>query len=489
MHAAVKSWQGDKMDDTIYKELAQKGELEQHIVRVENIYGCGTGFLYAVKGSAYVYIITVCHIILKPFVKKESTEHVHISYRGESKRYLVSQFEIGTLYEESQLTEAVLDALEDEGEYSERHKDIAVLRIKKQDFLQNGNEIPFMFRLSEEKITRNLRFAGFGFPDSKKIYEELFGYCLDWNSEDKMITCKANNISSQPFCEVMRGFSGTGLIAQYEDSPVFIGVVVCCSNNENHQQFRIVGSSEISEKLRKIGWETMEEYDTGEVPEGFYRGDMMEMQDAYLEDMDHPTSYIIRKEIREIDRQYSPQKIITDEKFYNIPICDRNRKSCSCYWCGRVWSLFAAKVLHGDVSKTYCLSQDGRRLQIEYICSEGDGRADLASVVGAAINSKALGEQIPGDCILIWQSRENPGVKRSFPKEKFKRIINNIASGQSDKYKSFSKDAAYDLLDGEMKKKDYGIIHVQSLLEKLDGCKSEKEMKEKMEEILNELWR
>lgn len=474
------------MDNTIYKKIAKRCRLEQHIVRIENEFGCGTGFLYTVNDSIYVYIITVCHVILKAFVKK-SKKAIRMDYRQISKEYQVSQFEICTLYEENELTEKLCENLED-SEYEERHRDIVILRIKKQEFFDSDVEIPFMYRLSEEKIAREINFVGHGFPDRKIHYEELIGICLGWESENKMMTCKALNISSQPFEDAMKGFSGTGLVADYEDSSVFIGVVAACDNGEMHQQFRVVGNTEISEKLKKIGWEAMEEYDACTPPAGFYRQEMMTVQDAYLEDMDVPTRQMICSELCRIDRECSPQQMLADEKFYDIPDCDRNRKSCSHYWCGRVWPLFVAKVLHGDVCDVYHISKDGKRLHIEYICSEGDGRADLASVVGAATSHSILGEQIPGDSILIWQSRKNPWVKRLFPREKFKRIINDIASGTSEKYKKFSRDAAYDLLDGEMMEKDYGVIHIQHLIEKLDGCQTEKEMKEKMEEILNEVW-
>ena len=87
------------MDDVIYRKLAEKGKLKQHTVRIETEYGCGTGFLYTMKGSTYVYIITVCHVVLKAFVKK-SRKPVQIDYLSNSKEYELSQFELCTLYED-----------------------------------------------------------------------------------------------------------------------------------------------------------------------------------------------------------------------------------------------------------------------------------------------------------------------------------------------------------------------------------------------------
>lgn len=471
------------MDDTSYRKFAERCKMNQYAVRIETKTDVGTGFLYTVKDSEYIYIATVCHIILRSFVKDEIIE---IKYLDNSQKYSFSQFELCTLYEKDELTEELCGELEDE-EFKERYKDIAVLRIRKTDFANGSLEIPnYICRLPDEKIKRDIRFVGYGFPDGNRFYEELFGICLGW--EDKMITCKAQNINSQPFEAAMKGFSGTGLIAEYEDGPVLLGVVAACDSNELHQQFRIVGSTEISERLKKIGWETLEEYDGGMLPAGFYRGDMMNFQDEYLKDLDRPTKELLCGEFRKIDQECFPQRMLTDEKFYNIPICDGNRKKCKYYWCGRAWTILIAQILHGDVHTNLYSREDGTKLSIEYICSEGNGKADLASVVGAAANYLILGKEISGDSILVWQSRGNPGTKRTFSKGKFKRIIKDIAEGDSNKYKEFSRDAAYDLLYGEMKEKDYGIIHIQCLADKLDGCRTNDDLKKKMEEILDEIW-
>ena len=127
-------------------------------------------------------------------------------------------------------------------------------------------------------------------------------------------------------------------------------------------------------------------------------------------------------------------------------------------------------------------------MPIKYICSEGNGKADLASVVEAAVNSSVLGQQILGDSILIWQSEGNPSLKRLFPKESFKNIISSIAYGDSDKYKDISRNAAYDLLDGEMRKKNYGIVHIQHIIDELGGCNTEQDAKKKIGEIFDGLW-
>ncbi len=474
------------MEDAIYRNLARKGKLKQHTVRIETEYGCGTGFLYAMKNSTYIYIITACHVVLKAFVKN-SRNPVRIDYLKDSKEYKISQFEICTLYEKENERAKLCDRLEDV-EKRASHDDIAVLRIKKQDFSCDDVETSSVYRLSETKIERDMIFAGYGFPDEKKDYEELFGICLSWETENSLLTCKAKNMEPIEFTVRLRGFSGTGLLAEYEGTPVFAGVVVACDNEELHQQFRAIGSTEISERLRNIGWETLEEYDEEVLPAGFCDQKLLECHEAYLKSIDTGTKRLICKVIRQIAGKCSPKQVLAKEEFYNIPVCDRNRKKCNYYWSGRIWPMFIGKILYDDIHNVCYQSGSGEKLRVVYVCSEGNGEAELASVVGAAADEMVLGEKIPGNSILIWQSREIPRVKRSFPRKKFKKIINDIADGDMEKYKEFSSDAAYDLLYGEMKEKDYGIIHIQELLDKLDDCQTEEEMKEKLEETLNEIW-
>ena len=148
-----------------------------------------------------------------------------------------------------------------------------------------------------------------------------------------------------------------------------------------------------------------------------------------------------------------------------------------------------AMLFHEKLSYTYYLSKDGKKLQIEYICSEGAGKAEIASVVGAAANYSILGDQISGDRILIWQSRENPFLLRIYQRSKFKNIIKNIANGSNKKYGNTARAIAYDLLDGELKEKDYGIVHVQYLMEKLADCQTLLDMRKTLEELLDEIWR
>ncbi len=474
------------MDDVIYRKLAEKGKLKQHTVRIETEYGCGTGFLYTMKGSTYVYIITVCHVVLKAFVKK-SRKPVQIDYLSNSKEYELSQFELCTLYEDEKELEKLCGRLEDEDERAS-HDDIAVLRIKKKEISCGDMGALPVYRLSEEKIKRGINFTGYCFPNEKKNYEEIFGDCLRWEAENRLITCKARNIETIGFTERLRGFSGTGLVAEYEGSSVFAGILVACDINEMYQQFLAIGSTEISERLKSIGWETMEEYDEEEPPAGFCDEELLECHNTYLKSMDTDTKRLICKIIRQIARESSPEQMLAKEEFYDIPVCDGNRKNCNYYWSGRIWPMFIGKVLHDDICNVCYQPDMGEKLKVVYVCSEGNGEAELASVVGAAANGRVLGEQIPGNSILIWQSREIPRVKRSFPRRKFKKIINDIADGEMEKYKEFSSTAAYDLLEGEMKERDYGIIHIQELLDKLDDCQTEEEMKDKLEEILDDIW-
>ena len=85
---------------------------------------------------------------------------------------------------------------------------------------------------------------------------------------------------------------------------------------------------------------------------------------------------------------------------------------------------------------------------------------------------------------MVWQSEKNPD-RMIFQKRKFKNIVQSIAeSSESVKLKM----AGYDLLDGEMKTKNYGIFHIKYLLEQLDQCQSMDEVNVRVGEVLEYVW-
>ncbi len=52
-----------------YSELQRKYRIIDHTVRIEIVQSSsvGTGFLYTIRGSTYVYIMTACHVICRVF--------------------------------------------------------------------------------------------------------------------------------------------------------------------------------------------------------------------------------------------------------------------------------------------------------------------------------------------------------------------------------------------------------------------------------------
>ena len=70
------------MDGIYYEDFAEKYQIAKYIVQMDTAYGAGTGFLYTRKGSSCIYIITVCHVVLKSIVKKE---RICIRYQNHEK--------------------------------------------------------------------------------------------------------------------------------------------------------------------------------------------------------------------------------------------------------------------------------------------------------------------------------------------------------------------------------------------------------------------
>lgn len=86
---------------------------------------------------------------------------------------------------------------------------------------------------------------------------------------------------------------------------------------------------------------------------------------------------------------------------------------------------------------------------------------------------------------MVWQSEKNPD-RIIFQKNNFKRIVQSIANGDET---GKPEIAGYDLLEGEMKTKNYGIFHIKYLLEQLEQCQSTDEVNAKVGEVLENVWK
>lgn len=455
----------------------------------------GSGFLFVPQKSKFIYIFTALHVVIRCFYRTEAK--LCFDWKEQHFECGKTELEYCTLYQE--LSREALSRCPDERvreivdnmiiklelERQDGNKDIAVLRIPGNKLAQYSEFGKFVNCIDENKEVYDLPFCGLGYPNRKTVAIKLEGTCLQWDAKAELLTCQAQGMESN-FVEAMHGFSGTGIVVDCGGRLVLAGLVTSCSREEMHQCFEVVGVSQILDQMKAMGWEVPNKMGQGKPPEDFL--DRVEMFEKDLQLMEPDVKEGLRNILHGIDRSGTPEERAASEKFYDIPRCETERIACPVYWKGRYWTICICKILNNSETDNHYQGRDGKSLEIKYICTEGNGEADIATVVASAIMQNVLGDQIKGDSILVWQSAKSPD-RNIFSKEKLKRIVGDIASGNMHKVSERPNKTGYDLMNGEMKEKDYGILHINYLLSKLEDCMSMDQVKEKIREGLEDVWR
>lgn len=481
----------------VYKIEKYKDQIREYAVRLDDSNETGSGFLFAPEGSRFLYIFTALHVVIKMFAP--GSHILTVGWKGEYCEYDGLEVDICTLYPELEQRElaglseeevkkraAKINEELQEDTNSERNKDIAVLRLHENKFQSVVGVAHYPYYMNERELLPEMPFLGFGYPDKKTFPLRLDGCHKGWDEEKKLWNCQAA-YQGDRFVEAMRGFSGTGLAVDYHGRLVLAGIVTFCDSQELHQCFCAVGVSEIICRMEEIGWEVPDRFGEGKPPADFF-----ELRNGLKADLSYMLEDKVKTELmREfynISKKYSPMDMVPTEKFYDIPVCTAERQACPVYWRGRLWTIYIHELLSESGKEEYFLSKDGKNLCMEFICTEGKGNADISTVVASAIRQNVLGTQIKGDSILIWQSEKNPDIP-FFNKKRFKRIVENIAKGNIYGMEDAPEREGYDLLAGEMREKNYGIVHIKYLLTNIMECESKDEIKEKIAEALDNVWK
>lgn len=456
----------------------------------------GSGFLFVPQDGKFIYIFTALHVVIRFFYRTEAK--LCFDWKTQHFECRKTELEYCTLYPElsresllrwsdKQMRENVDNIIIrlELNERPDRNKDIAVLRIPRNKLAQDSQFGRPVDCIDENRRVSDLPFCGFGYPNRNIAAIKLQGTCLQWDAETGLLICQAQGMGIN-FLQAMHGFSGTGIVVDCGGRLILAGLVTSCKSEEMNQCFDVVGISQILDQMRAMGWEVPNKMGQGMPPEDFLN--RVGMFDKDLQLMESDVRKGLRNILYEIDCSGTPGKRAASEKFYDIPYCETERIACPVYWKGRYWTICICKILNGSETDNHYQSRDGKSLEIEYVCTEGNGEADIATVVASAIMQNVLGDQIKGDSILVWQSVKSPD-RNIFSKEKLKRIVGDIASGNMHEVSDRPNKTGYDLMNGEMKEKDYGILHINYLLSKLEDCMSMDQVKEKIREGLEDVWK
>lgn len=448
-----------------------KKALKQQAVRID-IDGCiGSGFLFAPENGDYIYIFTVMHVV-KDLILKNKISNMSIMFGNEEYRCDPDTIECCVIPECAELSIKEI-------EYT--HREAVVIRCLRNNINEDLNHSDINIWLGEEKLIEDGEFVGYGFPNGKRDPLELTGHlCSVHESDDKLLAFQTELGYGSDLDEIIEGYSGCALCMIYDDTPVIVGMVLKCDEGEKNGYFKGVAFSEVIRAMEERGWDILVEYDHQTVPECFLCEKIFNIMFDHTKYFSKEIQKYIRDQFFEIGNECSPSEIALREEIYLIPKCPRKREACHIYWEGKMWHLFVCKLVKQSNSS---FSKDDN-VDIAYICSEGDGNADIGTVVASAVRNHVLGEKIKGNCILLWQSEKNPPELRIFPKTQFGRIIENICDGDWE-----TKKAGYHLLKGDVKQREYAIVHRSELTSSLIRCNSKDEIANKIEEVLHNVWK
>ncbi|QXE18230.1 hypothetical protein B5S50_04915 [Clostridium sp. 001] len=331
------------MEKRDFDAFNKRNKLLQYAVKISNVRN-GSGVLFMPQEGEYAYIFTVAHVV-RDFILNKNFPFFE-TYFGKVE-YEEDKLDSCLLYKKNEQGKYDEDALDDE-ENCGNSEDVGAFRILKSSFPNRAMECMEIEYINEKSIYEESDFGGFGFPNNSESRIEIFGKVIEWREEEKLLTCE-NEYNTNDFIGSMRGYSGTGIFIEKDNHLALAGLIVSCKSNELHNRFKAVGMTEILKKMSEVNWRMPKSEQEFSIPETFTseRCNCIEIIKKRYGDT-------IQKEIRDIFykiiTKFNPKELSENEKFYNIPICNKHREDCPYYWAGKLLLLVYFYCLNTQLS-------------------------------------------------------------------------------------------------------------------------------------------
>jgi len=463
------------MEKRDFDAFNERNKLSQYAVKISNV-RTGSGVLFMPQEGEYAYIFTVAHVV-RDFIKNRNFP-VFETYFGKSE-YKEDELDSCLLYKKNEQGKYDEDVLDDKESYG-NSEDVGVFRILKASFPSIASHCIGIEYINEKKINEEFDFGGFGFPNNSESVVQIFGKIRKWKEEEKLFTCE-NEYITNDFISSMSGYSGTGIFIEKDNHLALAGLIVSCKSNELHNRFKVVGMTDILKKMSEVNWKIPKSEEEYSIPQTFISEgcNCIEIiEKRYAGDT-------IQKKIKDIFfniiNNFTPKELAENENFHNIPVCLKHREDCSYYWAGKLLLLIYFHCLNinkGDIHN-YLWKED---IKVEYICSEGSGMADIGTVVSSIVRSKVLKNIFSSKSIIIWQSSKTP-ERRILAKRKMSERIDSIFE---ENFGEACKEGYY-LMDGENKKREYGIVHINEFIDRLANMHNDEINMCKLIEVFEEV--
>ena len=460
-----------------YRELEKKIKSKDSAVQIKlDGKPAGSGVAFDTKNDGYRYIFTVFHVVKNWISNKCKLEFVLHNDTFKGPEVFEENKNVCLLLEQEEMQKYLKEC---DDEKIPIEKDVVVIRIDKTEEMYSLNAFSYM----DAKLLHEDEFyIGNGYPNLDSLKIELYGEYKE--KKESTIYCSVEDKVYTDFTDSMHGYSGTGLFIGRGQGCSLIGLVDRTNSDEQNNIFLAVDILELLHKMQKIGWETPEIVQAVDLENDKLNDKKYDdVCNSFIKDIELANE--LRLKFRHLVKKLSMQELLENEKYYDVPKCNcKHRKVCPNFIVGRIFFLGLSKLLNDDYECNYFDITENEKLTMEYICSEGRGEADIGTVSRTLVTEGILGNQIAGDSFVVWQSMQTASISKK-SKTGLRKLVTNIA-GNENKEKG---KKGIDLLDGEMSGKDYAIIHLMEFGREISECNSIDEVKEKVREVLDELWK
>lgn len=462
--------------------FSKRNELCNYAVKVSNK-RTGSGVLFMPNNGEYAYVFTAAHVV-KDYIVNDNLPDF-ITHYGKVE-YTREDFDSCLIYKKNEKGEYDEDILDDEDSLK-TSEDVAVFRILKKCLPKKATECAEINYINENNVNQQYGFGGFGFPNDSDSKIEIYGTINEWKEENKVFVCENEyTVNSNQFASFMKGYSGTGIFIERDNRFALAGLIIACKSNEMHNRFRAVGMTEILNEMRKLNWNIPKNEENYNIPDTFL-GEQCNCIEIIKERYGDSIQTKLQEIFMKIIIKSTPKQLASNEKFHNIPICNKHRQDCPYYWAGKLLLLVYFECKE-SFSKEVDINLWRDDINVAYICSEGSGNADIGTVVTSIVTSKVLKDELSDKNIIIWQSMKAP-QRRIFRKKQMNKRIETIIGENLEK----AYREGYYLMDGENNKRESCIVHINEFIDKLANIDDEdiniENLKNVFEEVMENGWK
>lgn len=462
----------------------------------------GSGILYVIVSKESAFIFTAAHVIYEIWKEnKQDVKKLHFTMLDGEDKCKIIELDCKIILDNEGKEQPGDIYIHEKYNPESYANDIAIICIPNEKWMDSL----FTFQIKESEINEEQK--GYGFPQStdkesvKKYQTELAG---KMNLKGTVVIKDIGKYSFQyeKYVQeeganrknIMKGYSGSGLFAEKNSSYVLCGIVSSEYGQENAGNVMWVSDATLLLDIMK------QQNISPQLPQSLisYKNIVVnEFQIGYEDEKDF-FDYIACDLIEK--KGLVPSKVFEND-FEKIR-CDRGKWYCDKYWKGQLKKaviLGGLKNIEVDNMKNPKISMpnpyEDDVVQIKFLCTDDKFEKVITELIEKDFFSNGI---ITDKTIFLWNGSEI----REYSRQRFRRVICNIADSKRNNYSSkelyqkfselLSKDDGYvkfDIIKGGLSSCNLALIGTEYMMKSLENVDGDSEkMKSQFEEQIKKIW-